>query len=819
MFITCQECNTTFRLDEHLLKPTGSKVRCSQCRYTFIAAPSSPKPVRKQAAMTPVFEALTDESPAPAVNEETQDLGLEGIDLAELDSILEGEATFAGPEAKQGGRAVPDAGVASGDDVDDLDEIDLDFDFDAALEAEGKEEVAPSPSVATDESSDELSLEMDFEIDDDTLVVKKEEVDGLDLAALTVEEEPVKATGKSVSVSEPSLEDDLDLAFKDLDLGAEEKPVKTPEAPKGKDKKSDDLDLDDLDFDLMEESKAARPEREEMELSLADESEPSMEKTALGKSAAPTSKVADKAPKEDSGLGLELDLGELGLDSSPKGPAISPIDAKQKSKDDLDLDLDLDMGDALEMETSPKKAVAEEKDELSLDLEPDFDLESAAKATAKPAAGDAGEEDLEELDFELDTEFDEKPAAKAPKDAVAVAEDVQDDGIDLSDIEQMLEGDAGAAKKVKPAVVPQETMGLGGADEIDLTEIESAIDKAGETAEHGPEMLEEPELELELDTVAPEAAAKKSAMDITDRKAKSSDEPLDLDLELELESEAPADKAGKAVETDRIDSELDLSDLSDLGDLTEEKAKTTKTETVHSGDIELEFQIEEDQGPAVSSKATAGRTTGRIADIPVEQTVEALAVEPKIAKRPKPIKPKKKSGKAWVLLLILLLAALGAGVYYAVMYMNIQIPYVSDYLKPKPKDPAGILSLSTMDINSKFIENSQSGRLFVITGKVRNGYSMRRNTVRLQGKLFTKGKVLVKTEFSYAGVLINDQELATLSIAEIKQLLNAAPPPLDATGNVQPGQNLPFMVVFSDLPAAEQLDEFAVELVSSLPGQ
>ncbi|MBI5895757.1 MAG: zinc-ribbon domain-containing protein [Desulfobacterales bacterium] len=34
MFITCQECNTTFRLDERLLKSTGSKVRCSQCRYT-----------------------------------------------------------------------------------------------------------------------------------------------------------------------------------------------------------------------------------------------------------------------------------------------------------------------------------------------------------------------------------------------------------------------------------------------------------------------------------------------------------------------------------------------------------------------------------------------------------------------------------------------------------------------------------------------------------------------------------------------------------------------------------------------------------------
>ena len=58
----------------------------------------------------------------------------------------------------------------------------------------------------------------------------------------------------------------------------------------------------------------------------------------------------------------------------------------------------------------------------------------------------------------------------------------------------------------------------------------------------------------------------------------------------------------------------------------------------------------------------------------------------------------------------------------------------------------------------------------------------------------------------------NDQELATLSISEIKQRLNQ-----DVSGSVRPGQNAPFMLVFSDLPPADQLDEFAVEMVSSAP--
>jgi hypothetical protein len=147
--------------------------------------------------------------------------------------------------------------------------------------------------------------------------------------------------------------------------------------------------------------------------------------------------------------------------------------------------------------------------------------------------------------------------------------------------------------------------------------------------------------------------------------------------------------------------------------------------------------------------------------------------------------------------------------------LGIQIPYVSDYLNPQPKDPAGIVNLSTLDINSKFIETEQSGRLFVITGKVHNAYSQSRGQIRLQGKLFTKGKVLAQTEYVYAGNILDDQELVTTPKAEIKSRI-ATP---GQRGTVAANQNLPFMVIFSDLPAADDLDEFAVELVSSAPAQ
>jgi pilus assembly protein FimV len=35
MIITCEACNTSFNLDDKMLKATGSKVRCSVCSRVF----------------------------------------------------------------------------------------------------------------------------------------------------------------------------------------------------------------------------------------------------------------------------------------------------------------------------------------------------------------------------------------------------------------------------------------------------------------------------------------------------------------------------------------------------------------------------------------------------------------------------------------------------------------------------------------------------------------------------------------------------------------------------------------------------------------
>ena len=51
MIISCPQCNTRYRLDDHLLKAQENKVRCSRCRHVFLARPG------KDSEQPAVFES------------------------------------------------------------------------------------------------------------------------------------------------------------------------------------------------------------------------------------------------------------------------------------------------------------------------------------------------------------------------------------------------------------------------------------------------------------------------------------------------------------------------------------------------------------------------------------------------------------------------------------------------------------------------------------------------------------------------------------------------------------------------------------------
>jgi caspase domain-containing protein/PEGA domain-containing protein/uncharacterized protein DUF1566/uncharacterized protein DUF3426 len=135
------------------------------------------------------------------------------------------------------------------------------------------------------------------------------------------------------------------------------------------------------------------------------------------------------------------------------------------------------------------------------------------------------------------------------------------------------------------------------------------------------------------------------------------------------------------------------------------------------------------------------------------------------------------------------------------------------HLKPKDSDPTGSLKIDTLDVNSKFLLNVKDGKLFVITGQVKNGYSDVRRFISINGRLYKKGKILAQTETVFCGNVLSDIELTNMEIGEIKKRLSNRIGDNKSNMQIKPGGELPFMIVFSNLP--DNLDEFSIEVAGS----
>jgi len=175
--------------------------------------------------------------------------------------------------------------------------------------------------------------------------------------------------------------------------------------------------------------------------------------------------------------------------------------------------------------------------------------------------------------------------------------------------------------------------------------------------------------------------------------------------------------------------------------------------------------------------------------------------------------PKKGISPAILIAIILaVIAAAGYGGYLLLNSMGISIPFISQPAPPKGSDP-GNLSIKPFDISTKFVDNDKIGKLFVITGKVKNEYPMARGSIQISGKIYTKDKSLAKTETVFCGNILSDTDLSKADLAALKQRLQNQSGDNRINQKVLPGAAIPFMIVFSNLPA--NLEEFTTEVTSS----
>ena len=328
-------------------------------------------------------------------------------------------------------------------------------------------------------------------------------------------------------------------------------------------------------------------------------------------------------------------------------------------------------------------------------------------------------------------------------------------------------------------------------EELDLSELEEMLE------------IDEPEAKPEVqEEVGPDADI------VPDSKDEPEEKLEEFDIEPDMET--------------TIEDDVEVSDIE--ASTRPDGLQETESETAPPSD-ELEFETATDDQKDLFEKESAEEKA------PVE---EALGAEISISETESPeeqeyqepareldendifdnekIKPVRKKGVSSPLLVILILAILGGGAYGTWIFLDkpqVTIPYISDFLKPKPQD-LGNLKITPLDINSSFVDNTKNGRIFVITGRVKNSYPDTRNFIKVVGRVYTKGKKLVKTETIYAGNNLPKQDLSNLELNIIKKRLTNK-----TVVTAAPGKALPFMIVFNNLP--NDLDEFTVEVKESSP--
>ena len=659
------------------------------------------------------------------------------------------------------------------------------------------------------------------------------------ISDLEAEQEPKEVAGA------PEFEDVMDETFEDLDLDLDPEP-ELKKAAEDLPSSIEPEELDDLDMTMEMASVKASIGSEDLED--ADISE--IEKMLEVEETAEDEGVADEVIED---LDLDLDF-ELETDD-----AVEDVEAEAVFDESDELDMS-DIEAMLDEEGPEIEEVAEpEEEELELDMEmeperdmvpedveafteseelEDADISEIEKMLeVDETAADEGlaDEIMESLSLELEPEetAEYAPPGKEPEEA---------DELDLSDIEAMLDEEE---PEIEEMVEPEEI-------ELELDiEMEPEIDEAPEdaTAAIEPEELDEDDLSGIEEMLEMEEG--------TEDQMKDDPEGLDLDLDLEDDSDDTvmledtlADDLGifdkaeeaeeffKAAEPSRTD-EVELSFEIEDGDLPGEEVIASEDED----SFFVETQVLDEMREEPAGLEAIPKKELKAAAKAAKKEEKAAAKAAKKTKKPKPItKRRKRISKPVFALLVLTLIGGGAyGTYTVLDTMNIKVPYVSDidfknikipyvsdidfksigrkipyignYIAPEVPDPAGNLKIDIFDIKSKFLKNSRIGDLFVVTGKVKNDYSGARNFIRVTGKLYTKGKILAKTETFFCGNIISNNELSKLDLAAMKKRLSNRVGDKKSNMQIKPGKVLPFMVVFANLP--KNLDEFSVQVAGS----
>jgi predicted Zn finger-like uncharacterized protein len=817
MIITCEACGTSFKIKTSLIKETGSTVRCSKCQQVFIAYP----PEDEKATDFSVDESLESKiddflgtefddefsdleseisletaeitmstseelfATADAGLDETSEAGAEPeILLSELeqdDDTISMDDLTSGPSA--------DADVELGELLADDDESEvLSFDNFTGTEEEISFDTLESTA---DQDEDTLDLESmvsdelveEEVVSDETIESEEEEIDFLDFGAEAVQPDAETMSEKTAEPEE-IMEGGVDTDLDEFDLAKE--PEKEDDTSEGTAKQAGKMEAEaEKPAEELSKSGIDKIDEDEFELDLDLETEPEAETDQeefdldLDLDVSPEARDGDELALDEDDLDLDLDgFEDLDLTESSSESATAEEDlsldiaSTSGTDEDLGLDLDLDEFDDLDLdldlggeEAASAADAGEEADfdlDLDLDLEEDDDVAEAEPATAV--------DDEFDLDFDLEEEGDEKEAAELETfdldlsiepEPEAAAEEEFDLDLDFDD--ELSDASSGEAE----TFTDDET--AAASEEFDLTQIEDVLDfdETPEPEEVKAETVIE-DLEMELEKSDPGTI--------------SDDDEMSIDLETMLDEEGHETGDKKEVSLETVEEREQQIEQDYRKTVVEERERSEVPGNAFTGAAAADAAFEEPVRPAEPAAAKSAKTAGK------KQSVKKILIP------------------------LILLIVLGGLVYVGVTM------FTGEKDAPVPPPPAatdqGNLQMEMIATPSyQFVENEAAGELLVITGTVTNRYDHPRSNILVKGTLYdAAGKVIV-TSTAYTGNMLTDAELATLELDLINERLNNRTGDDNLNVDIAPGKEIPFTVVFANLP--ENMHEFTVEVVQS----
>ena len=503
MILTCTECDTSFNFDDRLIKPSGSKVRCSKCHSVFTAFPHTDS----------ASASAVDAGSAAAASSAAA--GLDDLDLDEItkDLDLDIEAADVEPDISDAATDELDFDLGLEDDVaaspagrdtqyQETQELDLsDFDLDEATDSDEAPAAAPA--------EDDLTFDLDLD-QDDTPAISSEEITSADTETKDITdldfdlglemETDEQASDSAAAGTDDELDFSLDLDMDEDSPGGDAAPVDSDlmdetramdpgelddllsmdAGPAEETESAGDADDLDIDLDLEDDSQVDAGEEESTEeldfdLGLDDD-----EDADAGGQAAPPMEETEELDLADLEEMIEVDedagadaagesaTDDFELDLDAVESAAADAGAPMEETEELDL---TGLEDALEVEEASTDSFDEATDEIDLDL--DFDAGGEESAVADDIDEDDDVEfDLTDLDdmLEMEDEEDETPAAAAGEDDFDLELDVVDDAdmeheFDVEEEESVI----AAADDAQAGDESEDSFDMGAIDGLDET--------------------------------------------------------------------------------------------------------------------------------------------------------------------------------------------------------------------------------------------------------------------------------------------------------------------------------------------------------------